>query len=223
MTGDKLNDMQNTTINYPEDWNQLPKHERRKMIRELRREQNRRFDLATKIRNYGLITLVVIASVFGYLQLTKKSSEQIEFEKQVKDVFLDGKVEEFQIEGRDHVSAGTIVGYQTNPPTSGPHLGEAKSWGIYDVELDDKAVVHSLEHGGIWISYKDVGESDIGILKEIGKQNSQSTVVSPRPGNDNKVVVASWGRMMRLDTADKALIQKYINTYKNQSPEKLAK
>jgi len=83
--------------------------------------------------------------------------------------------------------------------------------------------VHNLEHGGIWISYKDISEEDISILKEISKQNSQSTVVSPRSGNDNKIVIASWGKMMRLDSVDKALIQKYIDTYKNQSPEKLAR
>jgi len=40
--------------------------------------------------------------------------------------------------------------------------------------------------------------------------------------NDAKIAVASWGRLMKLDAVDKALIQKYIATYKNQGPEKLA-
>ena len=115
------------------------------------------------------------------------------------------------------------VEYQTNPPTSGDHLAQAENWGVYDKEIDDKAGVHSMEHGGVWISYKDIGEADIAVLKEIGKQNSQSTVVSPRLGNDNQIVVASWGKLMRLESVDKALIQKYIDTYKNQSPEKLAR
>lgn len=215
--------MQNNNIDYPEEWNELPKHERKKKLKALRREQERKSELLKKISNWGLVAVILVAGAFGFTQLTKKSPEQIEFEQQVEAVSLEGKVEEFEIEGRDHVPASTAVDYQTNPPTSGGHLAEAKNWGIYDKEIDDKAGVHNLEHGGIWISYKDIGEEDVEILKELGKQNSQSTVVSPRSGNDNKVVVASWGKMMRLDSVDKALIQKYIDTYKNQSPEKLAR
>jgi len=120
------------------------------------------------------------------------------------------------------VSTEVNVEYQTNPPTSGDHLAQAENWGIYDKEIDDKAGVHSMEHGGIWISYKDIGAEERQGLEEIGKENSQSTVVSPRSGNDNKIVVASWGKLIRLESVDKALIQKYIDTYKNQAPEKLA-
>lgn len=209
-------------MDYPEEWNELPKHERKKKLKTLRREQEKKAKLLKKTRNWSLVVIILIAGIFGSIQLTKKSPEQIEFEQQVEAVSLEGKVEEFEIEGRDHIAADTAVEYQTNPPTSGGHLATAKNWGIYNEEIDDKAGVHNLEHGGIWISYKDISEDEIKILEEIGKQNSQSTVVSPRSGNDSKVVVASWGKMMQLDSADKALIQKYIETYKNQSPEKLA-
>lgn len=210
-------------MDYPEEWNKLPKHERKKELKELRRKRERKTDSLKKVRNWGIVIVVLVVGIVGFTQLTKKSPEQIEFEQQVESVTLDGKVEEFEIEGRNHVSAGTAVDYQTNPPTSGSHLNQAEEWGIYDKEIDDKAGVHNLEHGGIWISYKDVSEVDIAIVEEIGKQNSQSTVVSPRSDNDNKIVVASWGKMIRLNEVDKALIQKYIDTYKNQSPEKLAR
>lgn len=210
-------------MDYPEEWNELPKHERKKRLKRLRREHEHKADTIKKMRNWGLVVIVLVAGIFGFTQLTKKSPEQIEFEQQVETVSLDGKVEEFPIEGRDHVPVGTSVEYQTNPPTSGGHLGQAEEWGIYSKEIDDKAGVHNLEHGGIWISYKDISEEEIKEIEELGKQNSQSTVISPRSGNDDKVVVASWGKMMRLESADKALIQKYIDTYKNQSPEKLAR
>lgn len=210
-------------MNYPEEWNELPKHERKKKLRELRRGQDRKSGLLKKIRNWGIAIIVLTVGVLGLIQLTKKSPEQIEFEQQVEAVSLEGKIEEFPIEGRDHVPSGTSVEYQTNPPTSGGHLAQAEEWGIYDTEIDDKAGVHNLEHGGIWISYKDISEEEIKVLEELGQKNSQSTIVSPRSDNDNKIVVASWGKMMKLESADKALIQKYIDSYKNQSPEKLAK
>lgn len=210
-------------MNYPEEWNQLPKHERKKKLKALRRERERKAESIKKIRNWGLVIIVLAIAVGGYIQLTKKAPEQIEFEQQVGAISLEGKVAEFPLEGRDHVSAGTAVAYKTNPPTSGSHLAEAENWGVYDEEIDDKTAVHSLEHGGIWISYQDLSDEAVVTLEEIGRENSQSVIVSSRPANDDKIVIASWGRMMRLEAADKALIQKYIDTYKNQAPEKLAR
>ena len=209
-------------MSYPEEWNRLPKHERKKKIKELQRERKQRIELVKKIRKWGVILAFLILLVLGFAQVTEKSPERIKLEQEIEAISLDGKVEEFTIEGRNHVSAGTNVDYETNPPTSGDHLAEAKSWGVYNTEIDDKAGVHGLEHGGIWISYKDIGAEERQILEEIGKENSQSTVVSPRSGNDNQIVVASWGKLIRLESVDKALIQKYIDTYKNQAPEKLA-
>jgi len=210
-------------MDYPEEWNELPKHERKKKFKELRRGQERKSELLKKIRNWGLVIVILVVLVVGFTQLTKKSPEQIEFEQQVKTISLDGKVEEFEIEGREHIAPGTEVEYKTNPPTSGNHYGTPTDWGIYDEEISDEATVHSLEHGGIWITYKDISDEERQVLEEIGKENSQSTVVSPRSGNDDKIVITSWGKLVRLESVDKALVQKYIDTYKNQSPEKLAR
>lgn len=209
------------SMDYPEEWNDLPRHERRKKIKHLRRKREQKTELVKKIRNWSLAIILFVVAVFGYIRLTEKNPEQIEFEQQLEKISLDGKVEEFPIEGANHVSSGTSVTYQTNPPTSGAHLSQPGNWGVYTREIDDKVAVHNIEHGGIWISYKDISDEDVSILKQIGKQNSQSTVVSPRSGNDSRIVVASWGRMMKMEVVDKVLIQKYIDTYKNQSPEKL--
>lgn len=210
-------------MDYPKEWDDLPKRERKKKIKELKRQKEEKANRLKKFRNYGLGLLALILVVAGYIQITKKSPEEIEFEQDIEETSLEGKVEEFPIEGRDHVSADAEVVYKTNPPTSGSHFAQAKEWGIYDEAIDDKAAVHSLEHGGIWISYKDLNEEDVKMLEELGKSNSQSVLVSPRSANEDNIAVASWGRMMRLGSVDRALIQKYIDTYKNQSPEKLAR
>jgi len=209
-------------MDYPEEWNQLPRHERRKKIKLLRRQNESKVQTFKKIRNFGLLFAAAIALIVGVRLLTRKSPEKVEFEQKVATVSLEGKVQEFPIEGRAHVSLGTPVTYNTNPPTSGDHFAEAESWGVNEKEVEDKAAVHGLEHGGIWISYKDIDEESIKILREIGRENSGSVIVSPRLANDAKIAVASWGRLMKLDAVDKALIQKYIATYKNQGPEKLA-
>jgi len=215
--GEKMNN------DYPGKWNDLPKKERKAKIKAWRKRIQKRELVFKKIRNWSLVVGVLVVSVFAYVQLNKKTPEEIAFESEVKESSLEGKVEEFDIEGRDHVDSSVDVNYQTNPPTSGDHLAEAENWGIYQKEIDDKAAVHSMEHGGIWISYKDISDEEIEILEGLGKKNSQSTVVSPRSANDSQIVIASWGKMMELDQVDEPLIQKYINNYKNQSPEKLAR
>jgi hypothetical protein len=55
--------------------------------------------------------------------------------------------------GRDHVPLGTVSEYNSNPPTSGPHYEEWTKAGIYDEPLDDRNLIHSLEHGYIIVSY----------------------------------------------------------------------
>lgn len=55
--------------------------------------------------------------------------------------------------GRDHVADSTPVTYNSNPPTSGPHNSQWEKAGIYDKPLNERKLIHSLEHGYIIISY----------------------------------------------------------------------
>lgn len=55
--------------------------------------------------------------------------------------------------GREHVADGTIVEYNSNPPTSGKHYGDWTKAGVYDKPVSDGHLVHSLEHGYVIISY----------------------------------------------------------------------
>ena len=62
--------------------------------------------------------------------------------------------ESYPIEGAAHVADGVKVDYRTNPPSSGAHYRSSARWGVYDKALPDETLVHNLEHGGVWISYK---------------------------------------------------------------------
>lgn len=131
--------------------------------------------------------------------------------------------EAIPIMGRNHIRVGDEhEPYNSNPPTSGPHA-EAKLWGFNDGEIPDENAIHNLEHGGIWISYKDLTEEEIDKLREIARTNSRSVIVSRREKNDSRIAVASWGRLMKLDTVDEVKINKFIRQNKNKSPERLAR
>ena len=130
--------------------------------------------------------------------------------------------ESVSIVSREHINIGdSHEQYNSNPPTSGPHAGPAP-WGFSEQEIADENAIHNLEHGGIWISYKDLDDQSVEILRDIARKNSQSVLVTPRADNDSSVAVASWGRLMEMDNIDEQAIAEFIRKNKNKSPEPLA-
>jgi len=206
---------------YPEEWNKLPRKDRKKLLKDYRKNEMKRQIAVKRIGMYLFWLFVFGILVFGVWFFTKE--EEVSPEKVIIQKALSERVEEFPIEGRDHVGTGVEISYETNPPTSGSHLAKEADWGIYEEELDDRAVVHSIEHGGFWISYKDLTEEEVVILEKIAKNHPDRVVLSPRSKNDDRVVIVSWGRMVRLDEIDELLISEYIDKYVNDSPEKLVR
>lgn len=131
----------------------------------------------------------------------------------------------FENQGQTHIKPNEEhPPYNSNPPTSGSHWVTPAKWGIYNKPLIDEQAVHNLEHGGIWISYKNIDQNTIENLEKIAKANSRSVILSPREANDsNNIVLASWTRLENLETYDEAKILEFISRNKNNSPEPFAK
>lgn len=136
-------------------------------------------------------------------------------------VLVQGK--SIPIIGSGHVPEGTkVTNYNSNPPTSGDHWPVPLNWGFYDKVVADEQAVHNLEHGGIWISYKDVDNETKRELKALAEKYNQAVIVTPRPENDTRIAVASWGRLMELGEFNRAEVENFIKANLNTSPEKLA-
>lgn len=132
--------------------------------------------------------------------------------------------EEIPIQGRDHITLGqTHAPYNSNPPTSGPHSEYAEKWGIFSEPQPDEKMVHNLEHGGIWISYKDIDPETKTKLEAIAKANPGSVIMTPRSANESKIAVAAWGRLLKLEEYNESKIIEFIKANKNKAPEQLAK
>ncbi len=131
--------------------------------------------------------------------------------------------QEFPNLGQKHIQIGEAHdSYNSNPPTSGPHELQPAAWGVYSQPLRDEQLIHNIEHGGIWISYKDIDDETKAKLEAIAKANGGSVVMAPRDANDSKIVLASWTRLEKLDSYDEAKILEFIKSNKNKSPEPLA-
>ncbi len=131
--------------------------------------------------------------------------------------------ESVSVMNRDHINVeDPHEAYNSNPPTSGPHAGPVP-WGFSAEEIPDENAIHNLEHGGIWISYKNIDDDSIATLENIAKRNSASVIVSPREANDSTIAVTSWGRVLKLDAVDEDAINEFIRQNKNKSPKPLAR
>ncbi|MEK7651733.1 MAG: DUF3105 domain-containing protein [Patescibacteria group bacterium] len=160
-----------------------------------------------------LITLILFVGLGIWLIKNDKTPAQ--------DSILKGELVDLQ--SATHIDVGaTHEPYNSNPPTSGPHYAQQANWGVYENPLPDEQLIHNLEHGGIWISYKDIDEQTKSELEIIGRQNPGSVVVTPRANNDSKIALASWGRLQKLDSFNQEEILSFIKANINNSPEKLA-
>ena len=129
----------------------------------------------------------------------------------------------YPILGRNHIDVGTHpqVPYNSNPPTSGDHYPNPANWGVYKTTLPDEQVVHNLEHGGIWISYKaNVDADTVAKLEDFAKRY-QLVVVEPRDADDTPIAFSSWGYLEKFDHYDEASMVKFIEDHYNKGPEKV--
>jgi len=127
-------------------------------------------------------------------------------------------------EGASHVPDGTRVSYQSNPPTSGNHWSVPLRDGTYDTEKPDEAVVHSLEHGRVWVSYRpDIAQEAISQIKQAVGSTPQ-VILTPRQENDTDIALVAWTRLDAFNLNDQGevdakRITDFINRYRNKGPE----
>jgi hypothetical protein len=131
--------------------------------------------------------------------------------------------EAIEIMNAIHIDDGSTdhPAYKSNPPTSGWHWPQPAACGVYDPGQPDERLIHNLEHGSIWITYKpDVDDATKTKLKDFA-QRFNNIVVSARPANDSPIALAAWGRLQKMDSYDEMTIIKFIEAYMDKGPEKV--
>ena len=172
------------------------------------------------MRKLIVVGIIIVVTIVGFSFINSKTEPNV----QKSDSSGGSPIgKEIPILGRDHVPEGTkVTNYNSNPPTSGNHWPRAADWGFYNVVLPDEQLVHNLEHGGIWVSFKDIDSETKSKLENIARIYPQAVIVTSRPQNDSKIVLASWGKLDKLDSLDEQSLERFIKANINKSPEPLA-
>ena len=127
--------------------------------------------------------------------------------------------------------------YNSDPPTSGPHLKYLAKWEIHSEPIAKELQVHNLEDGGVIIQY-NCPEACPGLVakleaiferyrklandevpEHVRKKNPylrskyHHLVLAPYPGMDATIALTAWQRIDKFDTYDEQRIVEFIEAY----------
>jgi hypothetical protein len=113
--------------------------------------------------------------------------------------------------------------YDQAPPVGGTHNTTWLECGVYDVPVREENVVHDLEHGTVWITYREDQVDEAG-RQALADRLPQNGILSPYPEQQAPVVVTVWGRQLDLLGPDDARLGLFIDEYEGgvTAPEPFA-
>ncbi len=168
------------------------------------------------IAGIGAIVLIAVA-VFGGVALSTAPQRALQAfaptaENPDPSVGIDG-VQVVEYTGGNHVEPATQVAYTNSPPFGGSHdaVWAACNGVVYDTPVRSENLVHSLEHGAVWIAYDPdrVTGAALDTLKD-KVDGDQYMVMSPYPGLDQPISLQSWGHQLKLSDANDPRIDQFI-------------
>lgn len=108
------------------------------------------------------------------------------------------------------------VPYNTDPPTSGPHMPSLAPWGSHLEPLPDEYVVHNMEDAGVvlWYDYGTPEENAerVAALEAISR-DWRRIIIVPRENLGSQYVLTAWQRLQRFDDIDEEAMRRFIDAY----------
>ncbi|WP_157537338.1 DUF3105 domain-containing protein [Nocardioides sp. Root190] len=118
-------------------------------------------------------------------------------------------VESFDGLSNDHLTLGDTFDYPQSPPVGGQHAPVWLECGVYDEPVPEVHVVHDLEHGTTWLTYRP-DDLDAAGIEQLADLLPDNGILSPYPDQEAPVVITVWGRQLALTGADDPRIPLFI-------------
>jgi len=105
--------------------------------------------------------------------------------------------------------------YNSDPPTSGPHLPHIAPWGVHTRPIVKELQVHNLEDGGVVVQYQpECADRVLAPLRTLVERYADHVLLAPYPGLDRCIALTAWTRLDKLDEVDEGRIGRFINAYR---------
>lgn len=115
--------------------------------------------------------------------------------------------QEFASQGNQHIADIGAVhpDYNSDPPTSGWHVGRLARWGSYDYVLPDELVIHNMEDGGVILWYPlgtpEENRTHMERLEEAARGYDR-VIIAPRDNLSDEYALTAWTRLDRFEVDD---------------------
>lgn len=104
--------------------------------------------------------------------------------------------------------------YPQSPPVGGPHSRAWLKCQVYDHAVPKENAVHSMEHGGIWLTYAtDLPPASVAAVVQLAKLDPEYVLVSPYSGQDSPVIATTWGLQLKVSDASDPRLVAFIKAY----------
>lgn len=170
-------------MDYPEEWDQLPKRERKKLIKNMNRGKNKNSDLVNKLRKWGIIVVVVVLVVTGGFfwwtnrEVLPPTSSQGHVEESPSSHILDKPMRiTIQMHMLEHADG-------SGPP------GVIINYNCKDFKCENDL---------------------IDKLAEIASQYPEFVYVAPYPSMTQKIVITREGEIEKFDNFDEKSLISFI-------------
>jgi hypothetical protein len=104
--------------------------------------------------------------------------------------------------------------YNSDPPTSGPHLPYIAPWGVHTRPIQRELQVHNLEDGGVMVQYNCDCPDLVAKLRAIIEQYDKSVILAPYPEMKSMIALTAWTRIETLSQFDERRIRRFIEAYR---------
>lgn len=175
-------------MDYPEEWNQLPKRERKKKIKELKKQKEKRNTFVNKLRN-SVIGSVVVAIVVGggYYWWTNREV--------LPPTSRQGHIESSPISHiLDQPMGATIQMHMLEHADGSGPPGVIISYNCEDFVCEDGLVDQ---------------------LAQVANEYPEFVYLAPFPGMTEKLAITREGKIETFDNFDKGSLINFINEKEN--------
>lgn len=104
--------------------------------------------------------------------------------------------------------------YNSDPPTSGPHLQYLAPWGIHTRPIPRELQVHNLEDGGVMVQYNCECPELVAKLAAVVGRHADHVILAPYRGMKSKIALTAWQRIDTFEEFDEARIVGFIKAYR---------
>lgn len=104
--------------------------------------------------------------------------------------------------------------YNTDPPTSGPHLPYLAPWGIHTRPIVPELQVHNLEDGGVLVQYNCACPELVEKLAAIVRKYDKSVILAPYPTMKSQIALTAWTRIDTMEELEEARVRRFIEAYR---------